>query len=305
LLNLPSGAPESTPGPAVLATRVRPGSGVIPVAVASLVLIMFTIWSPPNVFRFILGIPFLVFSPGYVLLAALIPGKKGLPALERLILSLILSIAIVALIGLFVNYVWQVNLETVVYTVAAFVFVMSNIALYRINRRPWPERLGSGPPLTWPGIEKILGKNTRDKVVAVALAAVLLGSLWLLFSVLRSPRATDNFTQFYILGQPGELADYPGEFRVGQAGKLNAGIINNEHRETSYHVEVFLGGRKVGETAPVVLGDQQTWEGAVSFVPDQPGEDQRLELYLFQGDETGTRLAPLRLWVDIKDAGVP
>ena len=59
---------------------------------------------PSNVLRTILGIPFVLFFPGYVLMAALFPGKRETHVIEWIGLSLVMSFAIVAIIGLILNY---------------------------------------------------------------------------------------------------------------------------------------------------------------------------------------------------------
>ena len=54
--------------------------------------------------RNILGLPLILFFPGYALLAALFPAKSDLDGVERAALSFGLSIAVVPLIGLGLNY---------------------------------------------------------------------------------------------------------------------------------------------------------------------------------------------------------
>ena len=53
--------------------------------------------------RIVLGLAFVLFFPGYTLIAALFPGKDALDSIERLALSFGLSIAVVPLIGLILN----------------------------------------------------------------------------------------------------------------------------------------------------------------------------------------------------------
>jgi uncharacterized membrane protein len=50
------------------------------------------------------GLPFVLFVPGYVLIAALFPRADDLDWIERIALSFGLSIAVVPLIGLGLNY---------------------------------------------------------------------------------------------------------------------------------------------------------------------------------------------------------
>ena len=53
--------------------------------------------------RIVLGLPFVLFFPGYTFVAALFPRKDDLDAIERVALSLGLSIAVVPLVGLALN----------------------------------------------------------------------------------------------------------------------------------------------------------------------------------------------------------
>jgi uncharacterized membrane protein len=54
--------------------------------------------------RIILGLPLVLFLPGYALIAALFPRKDDLDGIERIALSFGLSIAISPLLGLGLNY---------------------------------------------------------------------------------------------------------------------------------------------------------------------------------------------------------
>ncbi|HJJ86646.1 MAG TPA: DUF1616 domain-containing protein, partial [Methanocorpusculum sp.] len=54
--------------------------------------------------RVIFTVPVILFIPGYVLIAALFPEKKSIDGIERFALSVGLSIAVVPLIGLVLNY---------------------------------------------------------------------------------------------------------------------------------------------------------------------------------------------------------
>ncbi|NQE05604.1 hypothetical protein C5S32_07005 [ANME-1 cluster archaeon GoMg1] len=54
--------------------------------------------------RILLGLPLVLFLPGYALIATLFPRKDDLDAIERIALSFGLSIAITPLLGLALNY---------------------------------------------------------------------------------------------------------------------------------------------------------------------------------------------------------
>lgn len=102
-----------------------------------MVLIIATIALPFDGLRVALGLPFLLFLPGYTLVATLFPRRQGIDVLERIALSFGMSIAIVSLIGLILNFSnWGIRLEPVLYSVASFIFITSIIAWLRSQCPP-------------------------------------------------------------------------------------------------------------------------------------------------------------------------
>ena len=78
------------------------------------------------------------------------------------------------------------------------------------------------------------------------------------------------------------------------------GIVDHEHGEMTYRVEVVVGGVKDKEIAPPTLADNQTWEQQVSFSPSKPGDNQKVEFLLYKGGEL-TPSQELHLWIDVKE----
>ena len=105
--------------------------------IAILVLTLFTIFfsdiiHPLIYFRYILGSVTVLFLPGYVTIETLYPREKDLGPLERLALSIGLSIAIVPLIGLVLNYTpWGIRLEPIVSSLTIYVIVLVFMGSYR------------------------------------------------------------------------------------------------------------------------------------------------------------------------------
>jgi uncharacterized membrane protein len=145
------------------------------------------------------------------------------------------------------------------------------------------------------------GKGVWDKVLTITLVVVILGGLGALGYVIATPKVAETFTEFYILGQEGKAADYPGELKVGEEARVIVGIVNHEGKEVSYRVEVFMGSEKSTEVGPVMLVDEQKWEGEVGFVLETPGEDQKVEFWLYKEGEVEPYLEPLHLWVDVSE----
>lgn len=82
--------------------------------------------------RYVLGSIYVLFLPGYSLIEALYPGEKELSPLERLALSIGLSLAIVPLIGLVLNYTpWGIRLKPYVAASSMLIVGLLLTAAYR------------------------------------------------------------------------------------------------------------------------------------------------------------------------------
>ncbi len=82
--------------------------------------------------RYVLGTIFVLFIPGYVTVETLYPREGDLKPLERLALSIGLSLALVPLIGLVLNYTpWGIRLEPVLTSLATYNLIIALVALYR------------------------------------------------------------------------------------------------------------------------------------------------------------------------------
>ncbi len=269
---------------------------LIPLNLLVIGLVAVIILFPSNVLRIILGLPFLLFFPGYTLVAALFTRREGMGGIERVALSFGLSIAVVPLIGLILNYTpWGIRMESVLYSVASFVFVTSIIAWLRRGRLPEPERFGIEFQMRLPG----WGRGGWDRALSIILTLTILGALGTLGYAIASPKVGERFTEFYIEGLEGKATDYPSELALGEEGKVIVGIINREHETVTYRVEVAIGGVKNNEVGPVALDHDGEWEEIVSFTPGRAGDNQKVEFLLYkQGQNEVYRR--LHLWVDVR-----
>ena len=98
----------------------------------SALLIAVIAFFPNSPARIIVGLPFILFFPGYVLICALFPKEKDLDIIERLALSMGLSIAVTSLTGLALNYTpFGIRLYPVTFSLISFMLLMSVVAMYR------------------------------------------------------------------------------------------------------------------------------------------------------------------------------
>ena len=105
--------------------RIRLGNEFWLLNLLVIALVVSIILAPSEVLRIVIGLPFVLFFPGYVLMAALFPRREGLGGIERVALSFVMSIAVVPLIGFILNYTWWgITMESVLYSVAAFILAV-------------------------------------------------------------------------------------------------------------------------------------------------------------------------------------
>jgi hypothetical protein len=104
--------------------------------VASMFPIVFYAVDPPLLYiRYVLGLLFVLYLPGSMLVEALFPKNQDPESLERLALSIGLSLAVIPLIGLLLNYTpWGIRLAPITLSLAAFTEAMGIAALVRKYR---------------------------------------------------------------------------------------------------------------------------------------------------------------------------
>jgi uncharacterized membrane protein len=87
---------------------------------------------PLVVFRWILGSVFVLSIPGYVAVEALFPKGRELDGIERLALSVGLSLALVPLVGLLLNYTpWGIRLDPIMVSLTILTIGLALVAFAR------------------------------------------------------------------------------------------------------------------------------------------------------------------------------
>ena len=255
---------------------------------------------PNNVLRIILGLPVVLFFPGYTILAALFPRRENLGDIERFALSFGVSLAVVPLIGLVLNYTpWGIRLYPILIALFIFIFSMSIIGWHR-NRRLPPEESVS-LHLNWklPPLSHLWSSQSkREKIVTLVLAAMVIGAIGSLVYAIRQPRNGEKFTEFYVLNDKGKASNYPSTIFLGQSAQVILGVINHENGATAYKIEIRLGGKNIQEIGPFNLDAEEKREQKVTITPAQTGDKQELEFLLYKEGDTDV-YASVHLWIDV------
>lgn len=191
--------------------------------------------------RAVLGLPLILFIPGYVLIAALFPREDDLDWLERVALSIGLSIAVVPLIGLVLNYTpWGIRLDPVLASISLFVIAMAAVAAARRQLLPVGDRLRVpvGEVLASTRAELFgPGQSRLDRSLSILLLVSMVAAIGTTAFVIAVPKEGEKFSEFFILGANGKAADYPTSFAATTPQWVTVGVGNHEYRNVTYTVE--------------------------------------------------------------------
>lgn len=264
--------------------------------------------------RVVLGVAFVLFVPGYALIAALFPEagtapteesdegltERGIDEIERAALSFGLSIAVVPLIGLALNFTpWGITLVPIMVGLSAFTGACLAVAAIRRWNLPEEERFRV-PYRSWfEGLRgSIFAADSRlDAVLNAALVlSIVLAVGVLAFAVLFPPQG-EAFSALYLLteDEDGDLvaAGYPTEMEVGEDHEIIVGIDNHEGETVEYTVVVLEQAvtEEANETVvtnqseldrfAVELADNETHHEPYDLSPTMTGDPIRVVWLLF------------------------
>lgn len=252
-----------------------------------------------SVLHVVFALPLILFIPGYLLIAALFPAQDDLDGLERVALSLGLSIAITPLIGFALNYTpWGFELDSITISLVVFSTAVGLVAQFRRWELPEERRFTVPVGAFFAAAkEDLFGSSVSgvDRVLSVALIVAVIAAIGVTAYITVVPKEGEKFTEFYVLGPKGKAADYPTEFMAGTPQTVIIGIGNHEYKEITYTVETLAvqdrfdnaTNRSVIVSATpldrfsVTVPNNQTIEQPYSFRVMDP-DVNRLEFLLFK-----------------------
>ncbi len=299
----------------------------------SIVLILIISFaSSSSELRIIFGLPYILFFPGYTIIAALFPKKSDLSVMERVVIPFGLSIAVVPLSGLLLNYIWEIQLAPLLIMLTALIAVMSAVSWYRGRRISEEERLSYSVDFSF---LKMKSSGKLDQAFSIVLIIAVLGIIGTLIYVIVSPKEGEKFTEFYLLGLEEDADLYPEEIVLGADGNISSvkypyaqkvedeerpwraakkevlelvddrarvivGITNRELEAMKYEVRVMTGDVLYEEIGPIELTHGENWEEEVGLILQKPGKDQKVAFNLYKIREFGTgddKHTLLSLWL--------
>ena len=201
-----------------------------------------------NFLRVILGIPLLIFFPGYALVSVLWP-SKSLENIERIALSFGLSIAITAIVGIAMHYTAGLSLASIVMGLLVLIILLSGLAFFQRSKISEDEAF----EFEIPKPISIIPDSKPEMFIVILLAACLIISGITFGYLVTRPVSGESYTEFYIMDINGTTQNYPVNLSINEVGQVIVGISCNEYNYTEY--EILFGLENTGDT-----GLTSTWE---------------------------------------------
>jgi uncharacterized membrane protein len=228
--------------------------------------------------RIVLGLPFVLILPGYALISALFPRKDDLSSAERAGLSLGLSIAVVPLIALALDYSpWGVHLHSIIASVSLFIVLAATTAAVR--RRMLPIDQAFSVTVDVP-LSQWYRARPADRLLALGVALSLISLAVAAFFVATSRHSSRHLTEFYVLGPDGKAEGYPDRISLHESATVIVGVVNHEGEDATFQMAVEIDGDPTDRIGSPVLADGEKWEREVSIVPTAAGKDQEVDFVL-------------------------
>jgi uncharacterized membrane protein len=249
----------------------------------------------------------------------------GIDGIERVALSFGLSIAIVPLIGLALNFTpWGIRLAPIAVSIAGFTLVSVAVAAQRRQALP-PDEQFHVPYRQWLAAartELFEPESQTDTALNILLAASVILAVGSVGYAVAVPSQGEAFTEFYLLTENTDeelVADeYPENLTVGESESLVVGIENNEYAPREYTVVVQLQTVTTqGNTTTVTerteldrfstnLAHNETYRERHSIIPSRSGENLRGKYLLYdeavpETPSAETAYRDLHLWVTVEE----
>jgi len=298
---------------------------VLAVGVALVAVATLAVSGMPWPMRWAVGVPLLVFVPGYALVAAVFPERatdeetadgieSGTPGWAVLLgLAVLASAGVSAVVGTAFAVLGELSLLPVAGVLVGVTAVAAGVAALRrllvdsqYRRAPLRRGVASSATASLPG--------TRRQNVAFAGAVVLLVAAAGLTAAF--PATGEAYTEFYVL-QENETGDlvaegYPSEVVAGEGHTFHLAVENHEHQPVNYTVVVVAQNVSDGEvveqrrldtvSTSLEHGQRRVIEREV--VPETTGEDVRIRFLLYEGAVPTTVSeasadVTLQVWTDV------
>jgi uncharacterized membrane protein len=263
----------------------------------------------------LLGLALVILVPGYLGMACALPRADDADWTLRIALSLGLSLAFVAFLGIALNLLpWGITLPSVTVADLFLSLALGALAYRRRMTVPAQERLEATLDFQAARWQEY---SLPEKGLAVLLVAVLVVATPLLALSLTHPRPTPGYSELYLLGPTGNFSGIPSVLNVSQSATVLVVVTDHEGVAVNYTLRVDLVGvgsvynatsgtnqtvelnRTTWSTFPVDLASGAAWNQSYTFSIATAGTWQ-VQFLLFRGTDLSTPYRFVRLDVAVR-----
>lgn len=215
------------------------------------------------------------FAPGYALTSLLFPSNKVLlldtllikrqvvvrhvTGLERVALSFVLSITIVAISGIvLLRGLSDFTAESVGLELLIVTFGASILAHLARSRLPESDQMELS--ITVRDSPKF---SIAEKTMGVLIICAVVISALTVSGILGEPQGKEKYTEFFITGRDDDLSKLPSILNVSENGIITINIVNHEGGETEYNITLGLSNDSSFTSYTVI-----DWDGNNTLVPE-------------------------------------
>jgi len=264
--------------------------------------------------RPITAVGFIIFVPGYVVVAAAFPAfhcqktasgdtrkqTDGIDLFTRFVFSFGMSIAIATLSGIVLGTTeWGIRQQPVFVALAAITVLTVPVALYRRRQLPPQAQFRSldNPRGTIQRARAwVFGANsTGEALLNVGLVAVVILGLVIVAGI--APPQEEGITEFYLLSEGDDgtfsASEYPETLAQYESHSFLLGVGNGEHRSLNYTVVVKFQRLGPDNQTVTTEGESQRFTASLdhnqsrqfehTVTPELAGDNIRLVYLLYTG----------------------
>ncbi len=210
----------------------------------------------------LLGLLFVVFVPGYLAMAAVLPRAGEADWIFRVAVAFGLGFALEAFLGLVLNFTpFGITFTSAVVTILAASLGLGIFAYIRRMSLSPDQRLELSLDIhvtPW-GEYSLL-----ERGLAIALVAILAITIPFLGMAFLQPQPKQSFTELYLLGPSGNFTGLPSQLNVSEPASVGIVVTNQEQTSVAYALRLNLLGVRIvinattGANETLVLNDT-TW----------------------------------------------
>lgn len=261
--------------------RLTSGTVAVPVGLGLLAGILLLVplgaGGAGEVVRVVVGLPFVLVLPGYVLSRAVLPrtvagsGHRGCSLLERICWTLALDVALLVAGALLLNALPAGLTRTSWVVLGILVLLVAGLVAVRRERAPGSYR--GGPrllPRTWPPPRRLVMSGAAVVIAGAAIGLAVFGE---------ATKAAPGFSQLWLVPEAPAGPAPAGPARAAASETAQLGVYSDEDATRQFRVEVRPDGEPA-QTWSFSLDPGAQWQQSVEV----PGS-VRTEALLFRGTD--------------------